>query len=308
MSNAAVETRDSERSAESATEEPCIVIATNGSAEADAALRFAAALGAREELALRIVTVLEPLPALPAQPSGAAYHIGIEMERGERILERVRAQLSTTGSQPATSTSMLVGAPAATIADAAREWHARYIVLGAGRHGALDRMLAGDTVVRVLRHAEAPVVAVPSTCGELPRNGIVGLDFGPASLAAANHAATIIGNGVLHVVHVRPEIDIPATDPEGWSEVYEAGARDLLGRYASDLHESHPDVRVVTETLRGHAPTVMLELADRVGADFIAVGQHSRGFVDRFLFGSVASAMVRGAHCAVLIAPPTRTT
>src|SRR5689334_23286976 len=39
----------------------CVLLATNGSPEADAALRFASAIAAREELLLRILTVLEPL-------------------------------------------------------------------------------------------------------------------------------------------------------------------------------------------------------------------------------------------------------
>ena len=43
-----------------------------------------------------------------------------------------------------------------------------------------------------------------------------------------------------------------------------------------------------------------------VAADLIAVGQHGHGVVDRFLFGSVAQAMVRSAQCAVLVAPPTK--
>ena len=101
---------------------PCVVFATNGTAEADAALRFASALARREELVLRVLTVLEPLPALPAQPVGAAYHMTIEVERGESILDRVRADLSSSNTPPLTRTCMLVGSPGATIAQAARDW------------------------------------------------------------------------------------------------------------------------------------------------------------------------------------------
>lgn len=287
-----------------AARRPCLVFATNGSAEADAALRFASALARREELVLRVLTVLEPLPALPAQPVGAAYHMTIEMERAESILDRVRADLSSSGTPPLAFTSMLVGSPGATIAEAAREWHASYVILGAGRHGAIERFLAGDTVVRVLRHAAAPVIAVPSTSGTLPRNGIVAVDFGEASLAAARSAATVIGEGTLRVVHVRPEIDLPATDPSAWSEIYESGADTLLARLADELRKAHAGLHVETTLLRGHVATVLLDYADRMSVDLIAVGQHGHGVVDRFLFGSVAQAMVRSAHCAVLVAPP----
>ena len=295
---------DTEDASTEAAQRPCLVFATNGSAEADAALRFASALARREELVLRVLTVLEPLPALPAQPIGTAYHMTVEMERADRILDRVRADLSSFNTAPVAITSMLVGSPGATIAQAARDWNASYVILGAGRHGAIERFLTGDTVVRVLRHSAAPVIAVPSTGGALPRNGLVAVDFGEASVAALRSAAAIIGEGTLRVVHVRPEIDLPATDPSAWSEIYEAGAETLLARLADELRRAHSGLQIETDILRGHASTVLLEYADRMKVDLIAVGQHGHGVVDLFLFGSVAQAMVHAAHCAVLVAPP----
>ncbi|MFL5615058.1 MAG: universal stress protein, partial [Gemmatimonadaceae bacterium] len=258
----------------------------------------------REELVLRVVTVLEPLPALPTQQIDAGYHMTVEMKRGESILDRVRADLSSSTTPPLV-TCMLVGSPGATIAEAAREWNAEYVILGAGRHGPIERLLTGDTVVRALRHSVAPVIAVPSGRGALPRNGIVAVDFGEASLTAARTAATVIGEGILNIVHVCPEVDVPATDPRVWSEVYESGAEALMAQLAKELRGGHPDVRVETTLLQGHAPAVLLDVADRFAADLIAVGQHGNGAVDQFLFGSVAQAMVRSAHCAVLVAPPT---
>ncbi|HKW48881.1 MAG TPA: universal stress protein [Gemmatimonadaceae bacterium] len=282
---------------------PCVVFATNGSAESDAALRFAVSLAERNELALRVLTVLEPMPALPAQPSGAQYHMAVEVERGEQILDRIRPELSRLHEHRRAVTSMLVGAPGPTIAEAASAWNAKYIVLGAGRHSRLERFLAGETVVRVLRHAGVPVIAVPQGCGELPRNGLVALDFGPASIAAAHAAASIIDAGVLHLVHVRPEVDVPATDPSAWSEIYESGARDVMARLGRDLREEHFGIHVERTLAEGHPAEALLAHAEQFGADLIAVGQHSHGTVERLLFGSVAQAIVRAAQCAVLIAP-----
>ena len=284
----------------------CVLLATNGSAEANAALSFASAYAAREELLLRILTVLEPLPMLPAQPSGITYAMTIERERGDAILQNVRSQLAALPRAPRSLTSVLVGSPGATIASAAREWNAQYIVVGAGRHGTLERLLSGDTVGRILRRAAAPVIAVPSTAGELPSIGVVGIDFGVASMTAARRAASLIGNGVLHVLHIRPEIDIPATDPDAWGEIYQLGASALMTKLTTDLETEFPELRVETAFDRGHAPTVLLAYADRVHADLIAVGQHGYGVVDRFLFGSVAQEMVRSAHCTVVVTPPAR--
>lgn len=286
-----------------ASSQRCILFATNGSAEAEAALHFATALARRIKLPLRVLTVLEPLPAIPAQPAGASYHFGVEMERGERILNMVREELSANGIGDPATTSMLVGTVGTTIAQAARDWRAGYIILGAGRHGALERMLAGDTVVRVMRHAPAPVIAVPASCDVLPHNGVAAIDFGPASLNAARAAAAIVCTGVLHLVHVRPEIDLPATDPEGWSAIYESGARSLLTQLADELRHEYPRLRIDVAIRRGHTPSTLLDYINEVGAEFVAAGQHSRGAVDRVLFGSVANALVRGARCGVLVAP-----
>lgn len=284
----------------------CVLLATNGSAEANAALSFASAYAAREELLLRVLTVLEPLPLLPGQLASGTYAMTVELERGDAVLERVRSQLAALGTPPRSLTSLLVGSPGPTIADAAREWKAQYIVLGAGRHGTLDRLLSGDTAARVLRRADAPVIAVPSTSTELPRHGVVGVDFGVASLTAARRAARLIGEGVVHLLHVRPEIDIPAADPDAWSEIYELGAGAFMTKLTSDLEAEFPDVRFETSFERGHAATVILGFADRVRADLVAVGQHGYGVVDRFLFGSVAQEMIRSAKCTVLVTPPVR--
>lgn len=295
--------------AESTTDEslrdrsPCIVFATNGSTEADAALHFAIALAERTDIPLRVLTVLEPMPALPAQPSGAQYHMEVEVERAEEILERIRPEISPLREHQRVITSMLVGSPGPTIAEAARAWNAKYIILGAGRHSKLERFLAGETVIRVLRHAGVPVIAVPTGRGDLPRNGLVALDFGAASIDAAHAAASIIDAGVLHLVHVQPEIDVPATDPDAWFEIYSSGARDLMTRLAQDVREEHSGIHAEMTLTRGHPAEVLVERALRLGADLIAVGQHNHGTVERLLFGSVAHAILRTAKCAVLIAP-----
>ena len=282
---------------------PCIVFATNGSAESDAALRFAIALALRTELPLRVLTVLEPMPAFPAQPSGAQYHMDVEVGRAEKILDRIRPELSPLQPHRHAVTSMLVGSPGPTIAEAASAWNAKYIVLGAGRHSKLERFLAGETVIRVLRHAGVPVIVVPSGRGELPRNALVALDFGPASITAAHAAANLVDAGVLHLVHVRPEIDVPATDPDAWSEIYESGVRDVMGRLGRDLREEHFGIHIDPMFSKGHPAQVLLDEAKRLGVDLIAIGQHSRGTVERMLFGSVAHAIVRASSCPVLIAP-----
>jgi nucleotide-binding universal stress UspA family protein len=230
----------------------------------------------------------------------------IERERGERILDRVRAQLATIRTPPRTNSSIVVGPPGSTIAEAAREWNAQFIVLGLGRHGTLGRIIAGDTVVRVMRHGSVPVVAVPFQHASLPRRAVVAVDFGLPSLTAMRRAAQLMGPGTLHIVHVRPEIEVPATDPDAWSKGYEVSVQSSIGKLRKELEIEFPQMHVKTALLHGHTATQLLEYAERIEADLVAVGQHGHGLADRFFFGSVAQEVVRSVRSTVLVTPPVR--
>ena len=50
--------------------------------------------------------------------------------------------------------------------------------------------------------------------------------------------------------------------------------------------------------------TSRVRRGDDVPADMIAAGSHSHGLLERFLLGSVSTALVRNASCPVLVVPP----
>jgi nucleotide-binding universal stress UspA family protein len=68
-----------------------------------------------------------------------------------------------------------------------------------------------------------------------------------------------------------------------------------------------PDLKYPVEIRlkRGEATTEILRVAGQVGADMIVMGTHGRSGLDRVLMGSVAEAILRRAHCPVLIARST---
>jgi nucleotide-binding universal stress UspA family protein len=69
-------------------------------------------------------------------------------------------------------------------------------------------------------------------------------------------------------------------------------ARTILGRRWKDV-----DIRVSEGDPRAEIP----ERADEWGADLIVVGARGLGAVTGMLLGSVSTAVVHGAHCAVLV-------
>lgn len=72
-------------------------------------------------------------------------------------------------------------------------------------------------------------------------------------------------------------------------------AADSMKKLGSDLGlgEGHQVIKV------GPARTIILEEADRIGADLIIVGSHGRHGI-RLLLGSTANAVLHGAVCDVL--------
>lgn len=62
---------------------------------------------------------------------------------------------------------------------------------------------------------------------------------------------------------------------------------------------NHP-VDVACEVREGDISSEILRMAEEVGAELIVMGTHGRTGVRRLLAGSVATAVLRGAHCPVL--------
>ncbi|MGP0063750.1 MAG: universal stress protein [Isosphaeraceae bacterium] len=96
---------------------------------------------------------------------------------------------------------------------------------------------------------------------------------------------------VLHVDEPGLVAEEPATKESG----HEALMRQLREVYAPN----HP-VDVEYRTNKGDAAEEILRMAEKIGADLIVMGTHGRRGLRRLLAGSVATTVLRGAHCAVL--------
>lgn len=56
--------------------------------------------------------------------------------------------------------------------------------------------------------------------------------------------------------------------------------------------------------VRGEATSEIVRVAKERGVDLIVISSHGRTGLDRMLFGSTAEAVVRYAHCPVLVVKP----
>jgi nucleotide-binding universal stress UspA family protein len=62
-----------------------------------------------------------------------------------------------------------------------------------------------------------------------------------------------------------------------------------------------PGLEITTVIKNGHAKEVILDEAEKWGADLIVLGSHGYSGWQRFLLGSVSNAVATHAHCSVEI-------
>lgn len=268
-------------------------------------LQLAEALARRDRVNAHVLGVVRQL-AFPASLFADLDREALEEGRRRMHLERVRQRLhQATGLAAFFTVDAVTGSPAPTLARAARERGAELIMVGLEELGAQNRTATEDAVLQVTRTADTPVLAVPAGCALLPKNALVAVDFSPASLRAARAAIPLLAQSAkLTLAYVEPEVDFAALGKEGWTEIHQHGVEGLFEKVAASL--SVPgDVSVETVLLRGGDPAAALHAHIRAGAfDLIATGTQGQTALDRHLTGSVSTALLRGARCAVLIAPP----
>ena len=134
---------------------------------------------------------------------------------------------------------------------------------------------------------------------------LVATDFSACSRAAVQLAAALarrrgIPLFVLHVVEP-PTVDLPMV-PVGataWELDLLTAAELELARLASELRQS--EITVETRAIVGSPARLVLDIADQIGAELIALGTHGRRGAAHLFLGSVAEKVVRAARYPVLV-------
>lgn len=279
-----------------------VLVATDGSDAARAALQFARSMEERGAWSPEVLTVLEPVPVSVAEVAFAAPSLEYQNLVTESALKRIMRQLRRYGSGE-WKLDTRFGSPASSILDAATEHDAEMIVLGLGRHGRLARLFGAETAARVARRSSTVVLAVDPGA-ELFRTAVVAIDFGASSLRAAQEALHLLTPPArLHLVHVRWAFEGETMREPTWERTYAEGVAVEFDRLVTALGR-HPGLRVTHEFRLGNVTASVLDVAKEAGADLIAAGSHNQNVVDRLLIGSTPSHLLRAAPCSVLIAPP----
>lgn len=78
-------------------------------------------------------------------------------------------------------------------------------------------------------------------------------------------------------------------------------AENAVEDAAKLLTDGNSNLLISTAAIKGSPKHVILEEADRFGADLIVVGSHGHGGIGRFLLGSVSQSVALHAKCSVEI-------
>lgn len=272
-----------------------ILLACHGGGSSEGAVRVAKALSVRTGWDIDVIAVL-PAPAPTDYGYGPVFIPDAQTEEllEEELQHDVQRQLTRSGLG-ALRPKLVVGTPAAAIAEAALASGASLIVVGLGPHHFADRALGGETALQLAQIASTPVLAVPAGATALPRHIVAAVDYSATSLGAARIAASLLrGGDTIELVHVAHEAGAaqPATvDP---------AAR--LAEIASTL-DKPVGVETTVRVLEHDPARALLDYLQGTRVELVALGSHGYGMWKRLLMGSVASKVLRLAQCAVLVVP-----
>ena len=133
-----------------------ILLATDGSREAELAATTAVDLAKSTDSELHVVHVGEFLPTMLAQTEVEPAQL--EREAREQLDEQVRRIEEAGGTVK--ETHLRLGRADEEIVDVAQDMGAGFIVMGSRGHGRMRRALMGSVSDSVVRHAHCPVTIV----------------------------------------------------------------------------------------------------------------------------------------------------
>jgi nucleotide-binding universal stress UspA family protein len=209
--------------------------------------------------------------------------------------------------------SIRLGRPAQAIVSRSREIDADLTVIASRGKSFLTDIFARHANLELVRLAERPLLLVNTEPRTTYRHVLVGVDFSPASFAAAQaalalapeaqftfvHAARVANEGTMREVGIADEV-IRSFRARACED-----ARNKLDAFIGQLG---PRRQSISRSIgHGHPGPVISATARRLGVDLIAVGKHGRSWIEELLLGSVTQRLLGEFQSDLLIVPPAGT-
>jgi len=276
-----------------------ILIGSDGSAQAEGALRFGGALA--RELGARVVVVSAYVHTPPMRGDAGGYE-AVMRDDADEIARRGAAAVEGVSEVKALISS------GATVAEAlhraAEAQHADLLVVATSGRRRIAGHQIGSVSEAVAHHSPCPVAVVPPQESE-PRFKRIGVavDGTDASRHALDFALSLgerAGDETVafQLLHVTPTSEhVPQPGHATWpaSRVLTPGGLEALAAEAA----AHGEIEVVEHT--GDPAQELVRLSE--GLDVLVTGSRDQSAVKRLLLGSVSTHVVRNPRCPVIVVP-----
>jgi len=284
-----------------------ILVPLDGSGLAERALAPALALAEAMLAKVFFIRVTIPL-SLNLDPKFYQCTIELRQDEAKRYLRSIQSRFSS--SQADIETQVLVGRAARSIINFAQEMEIDLIVMSSHGCSGVNRWIYGSVADKVLHNAPcAKVIIHPQVIIEtysikrilVPLDGssIAEQALEPALALAESVSAELI---FLRVTSV-PQITVqPLPGWPGLDAVMEAAEQEA-NAYLQGMQAAMGDSPVSTSlhVTTGPAAEDIIDVADNQKVDLIVMCSHGRSGIERWVFGSVAEKVLRGANCVTLV-------
>jgi nucleotide-binding universal stress UspA family protein len=243
--------------------------------------------------------------------SEVALEIG---RRGEELVQQAAERLRVTGLE--VTSLVLDGNPKSVIVDHARSTGADLVVVGPHGASGLTQFLLGSVARAVIRTAPCSVeiARVPASLAA-ERRGMKILLATDGTESSKLAVQSIAGRPWPAGTEVRvlSAVELKLSNFQAWLEPAFLGSAEMEKIREEGMKRAQDAIREAEEILTAAGLRVLesisvlvespkkiiLEEAERWGADMIVVGSHGRRGIDRFLLGSVSEAVAIHAGCSV---------
>lgn len=299
-----------------------LLIGYDGSASADAALDDLSLAGLpADRLEARILNFIDLWPHLSEwmkSPEDVRRNLEHFLAESDAIAAKAADRLRARFPGWQVHSETITDSPYHGLIDAADRWHADLIVVGSHDRGPIRRAFLGSIAHPVATHAHCSVRISRSHPRPLPGHApklLVATDGSdPATAAVQAVAARTWPKGteacVVAVVDLRLSTALPLAEG-AWAESYgvpgtpspidtDAGrelVRHTVTAAADDL--ARAGLFTSQAVREGDPKHVILDEAKNFNADCIFLGASGHAGLDRFLMGSVSSAIAARAYCSV---------
>ncbi len=206
-----------------------------------------------------------------------------------------------------------IGEPAQVILDVAAHEGESLIVMSKRDHSWVERWLYGSVTGRVMPFAPCPVLVVHD--GEIPQHILLTLDgssfaehiIAPSLALARAFDAKIT---LLHVeeadIHHDEEVEaqLAKTDPS-LADNYRVEFYDQSRKYLRIVAARYPELDIEICVERGKPAQRIIDIANTLECDLIAMSTHGHTGFARWRYGSVANKVLHHAPVGLLVSRPS---